>query len=235
MTTAALVIAEAKKHVGYAEGKNKDNMFGAWYGMNHVAWCAEFVSYCINHADGGALIKGAQSDKGFASCGAGIKFFKAKKAWFPVAQAKAGDLAFFDWDHDGSQDHVGLIVSVDAKKKTIHTIEGNTSDTNHSNGGVVMAKERNWSVIMGVGRPAYAVAAAPEKPAPSVAAPAPSKPASDAPAPSGKVYKVVAGDSYWSIAEKHPIKGLATSETVKILQKLNGNVALHPNDVIKIK
>jgi LysM repeat protein len=235
MTTAAAVIAEAKKHLDYVEGKNKDNMFGAWYGMNHVAWCAEFVSYCIAHAGGVALIKGAQSDKGFASCGAGIKFFKSKKAWFKVADAKPGDLCFFDWDHDGSQDHVGIVVSNDPKTKTLHTIEGNTSDTNHSNGGTVEAKVRNYSVIMGVGRPAYAVAAAPVVAPPRADAPVASKPVSVSPVTSGKVYKVVAGDSYWAIAEKHPIKGLATSETVKVLQKLNGNVALHPNDVIKIK
>lgn len=153
------LLAEAKKHLGYVEGANKDNIFGAWYGMNHTAWCAEFVSYCMNMSGAGALIAGAQSPKGFASCGYGIKFFKAKKAWFPVEQAKAGDLVFFDWDHDGTQDHVGIVVSNDPKTKTVKTIEGNTSDTNHSNGGCVQAKTRNYSVIMGVGRPAWPVAA----------------------------------------------------------------------------
>lgn len=159
MTTPALVIAEAKKHLGYVEGPKKDNIFGKWYGSNGTAWCAAFVSYCLNRAGGGDLIKGAQTAKGFNSCGSGIKFFKAKKAWFPVASAKPGDLCFFDWDHDGVQDHVGIVVSNDPKTKTIKTIEGNTSDTNHSNGGTVQAKTRNYGVIMGVGRPAYAVAA----------------------------------------------------------------------------
>lgn len=168
------LIAEAKKHLGYVEGKGKDNIFGKWYGMNGAPWCAMFVSYCLNKSGAGAAVAGAQSPKGFASCGAGIKFFKAKKAWFPVAQAKAGDIVFFDWEHDGEQDHVGIVVSNDPKTKTVKTIEGNTSDTNHSNGGTVQAKTRNYSVIMGVGRPAYAVvkpAAAPVAPA-APAAPA---------------------------------------------------------------
>lgn len=229
MTTAEQVIAEAKKHIGYVEGKNKDNIFGQWYGLNHTAWCAEFVSYCIAKAGGVSLIKGAQNDRGFASCGAGIKFFKAKKAWFKVEFAKPGDLCFFDWDHDGEQDHVGIVVSNDPKTKTLKTIEGNTSDTNHSNGGTVQAKTRNYSVIMGVGRPAYSDA-------PSKPAEAPSKPvAAPAPKPAGKTYTVKAGDSYWAIAEAHPVKGLATSETTKVLQKLNGNKPLHPGDVINIK
>lgn len=155
MTAQYEVIQEAKKHVGYAEGPNKDNIFGKWYGANHVAWCAEFVSYCVNKAGYGKLIAGAQTAKGFASCGYGIKFFKKHKAWHPVSEAIMGDLVFFDWDGDGSQDHVGIIVSNDPKTKTVKTIEGNTSDTNHSNGGTVQAKTRHYKNIMGVGRPAY--------------------------------------------------------------------------------
>jgi hypothetical protein len=164
MSAAGKVIVEARKHVGYVEGPKKDNIFGKWYGANHTAWCAMFVSYCINKAGYGNLIAGAQTKKGFASCGAGIKFFKAKKAWFPIAKAKQGDLAFFDWDHDGSQDHVGLVVSVDLKNKRVKTIEGNTSGASKSNGGVCKETWRSFSVIMGVGRPAYPADPAPVAP-----------------------------------------------------------------------
>lgn len=152
------VINEARKHVGYVEGPKKNNIFGAWYGANNSPWCACFVSYVLNHSGYGRLIGGAQTVKGFNSCGKGIAFFKSKKAWFKVEQAQPGDLAFFDWDHDGEQDHVGLVVQVDLKKKQIKTIEGNTSDTSHSNGGVVKEQWRNFSVIMGVGRPDYKTA-----------------------------------------------------------------------------
>lgn len=160
------LLAEAKKHIGYVEGANKDNIFGAWFGANHTAWCAEFVSYCFAHSGAGALIANAQTPKGFSSCGKGIAFFKAHKAWLPAVEAKAGDVVFFDWDHDGEQDHVGIVVSNDPKTKTMHTIEGNTSDTNHSNGGIVQAKVRNYGVIMGVGRPAWPVVK-PVAPAPA--------------------------------------------------------------------
>ena len=156
------VIKEARKHLGYTEGANKDNIFGKWYGANHTAWCAEFVSYCLNHAGLGDLIKGAQTDKGFASCGKGIEFFKKRNAWHPVQDAIIGDIAFFDWDHDGSQDHTGIVTGIDKAKKLVRTIEGNTSDTSHSNGGVVKESWRNFSVIMGVGRPAYPATPTPE-------------------------------------------------------------------------
>lgn len=176
MSAVKNVLEEAKKHVGYVEGPKKDNMFGKWYGSNGTAWCAAFVSYVLNKAGYGATIKGAQTAKGFNSCGAGIKFFKAKKAWFPVSEAKPGDLVFFDWDHDGEQDHVGIITFNDPAKKIVHTIEGNTSSASQSNGGTVQAKTRNYSVIMGVGRPAYPV----EKPK---AAPTPAVKTATAPAP----------------------------------------------------
>ena len=53
------------------------------------------------------------------------------------------------------------------------------------------------------------------------------KPAPKAAAKPGKVYKVKAGDSYWAIAEKHNMD-------FKALQKLNGNKALNPGDIVKL-
>ena len=153
--TSKNVIIEARKHVGYVEGPKKNNVFGEWYGANYSPWCAAFVSYVLNHAGHGDLIKGAQTAKGFNSCGKGIAFFKKHKAWFPVTEAIQGDIAFFDWDHDGEQDHTGIVVKIDLVKKRVLMIEGNTSDVSHSNGGVVKEQWRSFGVIMGVGRPDY--------------------------------------------------------------------------------
>jgi hypothetical protein len=52
--------------------------------------------------------------------------------------------------------------------------------------------------------------------------------------PHRAIYEVVAGDSYWAIAEKHPVAGKTTAVRVQELQKLNANKALHPGDTIKI-
>lgn len=194
MATAQDVINEAEKWAKQrykeAPANSNNSIFGAWYGANHQPWCAMFVSYCMNKAGAGKLIAGAQSKKGYASCGAGIRFFKKRHAYFAARDARPGDHAFFDWDHDGSQDHVGLVLKVDAKRKRILTIEGNTGAKNLSNGGMVAKQWRNMSVIMGVGRPAYDLAAAPAAPVAAPAAPAPApapvvapKPAPAAPAP----------------------------------------------------
>lgn len=39
---------------------------------------------------------------------------------------QAGDIIFFDWENDGSMDHVGIVESVG--KGTVNTIEGNSGD-----------------------------------------------------------------------------------------------------------
>jgi len=164
--TPEAFIAVAQFYVGTKEKPKGSNhtIFGAWYGVQ-TAWCAMFVSYCLNHSGNGKTINGAQSKKGFALCSKGIAWFKKKKAWFPVKQAKPGDVAFFDWNHDHNPDHTGLIVKVDLKKKRVLTIEGNTGPKDLSNGGMVSKQWRNMSVIIGVGRPAFpALVAAPVAP-----------------------------------------------------------------------
>jgi CHAP domain/Putative peptidoglycan binding domain len=153
---AFIAVAQFYADLKYTEKPKNSNhtLFGAWYGVQ-TAWCAMFVSYCLNHSGNGKTINGAQSKKGFALCSAGIRFFKKKNAWYPVIKAKPGDVAFFDWNHDHNPDHTGLIVKVDVKRKRVLTIEGNTGSKNLSNGGAVMKQWRSMSVIIGVGRPAY--------------------------------------------------------------------------------
>ena len=37
-----------------------------------------------------------------------------------------GDAIFFDWDGDGSADHVGLVIGTDGQR--VYTVEGNSGD-----------------------------------------------------------------------------------------------------------
>jgi hypothetical protein len=65
---------------------------------------------------------------------------------------------FFDWEGNGSPDHVGLVVSHDKTKKTLKTIEGNTSSGvrgSQSNGDGVYVRTRGYDVVYAVARPAY--------------------------------------------------------------------------------
>ena len=40
------VVATAKTQVGYVEGANNDNKYGAYFGMNNQPWCAFFILWC---------------------------------------------------------------------------------------------------------------------------------------------------------------------------------------------
>jgi len=169
---ALLAVAQFYADMKYSEKPKNSNhtIFGAWYGVQ-TAWCAMFVSYCLNHSGNGKTINGAQSKRGYALCSKGIAWFKRKKAWYPVIKAKPGDIVFFDWNHNHDPDHTGIVVRVDLKRKRVLTIEGNTGPKNLSNGGMVMKQWRNMSTIIGVGRPAFTASPVAPPVAPPVAEP----------------------------------------------------------------
>ncbi|MGY2120259.1 CHAP domain-containing protein [Nocardia gipuzkoensis] len=65
-----------------------------------------------------------------------------------IASAKEGDMIIFDWEGDGTPDHVGIVKSVDPNTGRITTIEGNSSDRLQSN-----SYDRNAGSLVGVVRP----------------------------------------------------------------------------------
>lgn len=229
---AFFAVAQFYADQKYTEKPKNSNhtIFGAWYGVQ-TAWCAMFVSYCLNHSGNGSAINGAQSKKGYALCSKGINWFKKKKAWYPVIKAQPGDIAFFDWNHNHDPDHTGIILKVDVKRKRVLTIEGNTGAKNLSNGGAVLKQWRNMSTIMGVGRPVFPgeTAAAPAAPAVAEPAPvaAPVVPATPVPAVVAPVVPVV--ESKPAVAPvaqklvKTPLEGFlkvgSKGEDVKYLQQ----------------
>ena len=84
----------------------------------------------------------------------GINWFKSHHRWQSRNyKPAAGDVIFFDWGGNGTQDHVGIVEKVD--NGYVYTIEGNTSTSNDANGGKVMRRTRTKSTIIGVGRPDY--------------------------------------------------------------------------------
>ena len=178
MATAKDVINEAVKHVGYSETGNNMSMFGKWFGMNGAAWCAMFVSYCMNKAGAGALIKGAQTAKGSAQVSAFVRHAQKHK-WAKIAPSKAttGDIVIFDFPGGYETDHVGFIRKP-SSKGFIHTIEGNTSGGagSQSNGGGVFKRDRSYGVVHSIWRPPYdapTVETTPEAPVSPVEAPKP--------------------------------------------------------------
>ena len=114
------IVAIAEDEVGNEGGKK----FWKWYGFEErVEWCAIFVSWCAEQC--GYL--DAEIMPKFSAVDDGAECFKEKKQWASNDYIpKAGDIVFFDWESDGTLDHVGIVKSID--DEYIYTIEGNSGD-----------------------------------------------------------------------------------------------------------
>lgn len=141
------LIEIAAKEIGTKEFPANSNRtkYGKWFGLDGVAWCGIFVSWC--YAQAGKMITCAGFSKGFAGCQTFFQYAKKNNWIVPKEAAQAGDIVLFDWNGDGRYDHTGLFVKhLDANY--FETIEGNTSLTNQSNGGEVMRRKRSYSVAI---------------------------------------------------------------------------------------
>ena len=105
-------------------GNEGGQKFWSWYGFDsHVAWCACFASWCGDQA---GLIESGKMPK-FSLCDDGIAWFQGKGKWKSRGYSPApGTLIFFDWNGDGTSDHVGIVEKTEGS--TVYTVEGNSSD-----------------------------------------------------------------------------------------------------------
>ena len=112
------IVDLAKRQVGNVGGQP----YWSWYGFNsRVEWCACFVSWCYGQM--------GLSEPRFAACQSqGIPWFTSHGQWGDRSYTNIapGDAIFFDWDGDGSADHVGLVVGTDGSR--VYTVEGNSGD-----------------------------------------------------------------------------------------------------------
>ena len=148
MADANALLSVARSQIGYAEGPNNNTKYGAWYGMNNVPWCAQFVSWCADQAGipTNIIPKHAYTPTGAA-------WFKARGQWF-TSNPKVGDLVYYRFPGMGRISHLGIVEAVHGSK-SITAIEGNTNAAGSRTGGRVMRKQRAGSIIAGFGRPAY--------------------------------------------------------------------------------
>lgn len=141
----SLIIQTATKEIGVCESPANSNntKYGKWFGLNGVAWCGIFVSWC--YAMSGKQLPKIGFLKGFAGCQTAVAYFKKNNCL--TTNPVAGDIVFFDWNNDGRYDHTGIFVK-HIDKNRFETIEGNTSLTNQSNGGQVMKRVRLYSTAI---------------------------------------------------------------------------------------
>lgn len=127
-------------------GNQGGQPYWSWYGFDsRVEWCACFVSWC---ADQCGYIESGLVPK-FAGCVDGANWFKSNGKWQNrTYEPKAGDIIFFDWEGNGTTDHVGIVEK--CENGTVYTVEGNSGDA---------CKQRQYAVgssnIYGYGIPAY--------------------------------------------------------------------------------
>lgn len=134
------VVDLALSQVGQVGGKP----YWSYYGFgSRVAWCACFVHWVMNTGGNGA--KYAQSSNN-AYCPTLASWFASAGRWAGggFTDIVAGDAIFFDWQGDGTTDHIGIVIGRD--DTYVYTVEGNSSDS-------VRVKQYaiNSSVIYGYG------------------------------------------------------------------------------------
>ena len=132
------IVSVAMGQIGNSGGQK----FWSWYGFDsRVEWCACFVSWC---ADQSGLIASGNVPK-FSLCRDGVSWFQGKNKWQSGGTTPtAGMIIFFDWDHDGNSDHVGIVEKCEGGR--VYTVEGNSSD---------QVRQRNYAMdyasILGYG------------------------------------------------------------------------------------
>ena len=126
----------AKQQVGNVGGYP----YWSWYGFNsRVEWCACFVCWCYNQA--------GVSEPKFAACQSqGVPWFQSRGQWGArgYENIAPGDAIFFDWDLDGSADHVGIVIGTDGSR--VYTVEGNSGDACK-----IKSYDLNYQCIKGYG------------------------------------------------------------------------------------
>ena len=158
MAKASEIMKLAKSYVGTKESPPYSNnvifnthYYGREVNGGNYAWCVVFVWDTFRMAGASDLF---YDGKKTAWVDAVRDWAKEKGLVVPKDQGRHGDLIIFDWNHNGSGDHIGL---VDAKNAdgSYQTCEGNTSSGSNSDGGEVQLRTRYPSEIMMIIRPQY--------------------------------------------------------------------------------
>jgi hypothetical protein len=159
MGTKSAMLRVAEKAIGYIEKATNNPVAKALTGAisrvlpSFDLWCGRFINWVSSLA--GVKIPNV------VGTAAGYSSFRSKKRLYQ--NPEPGDLVFFDFGRNKNiTDHVGLVSRI-VSKNVIRTIEGNTSGSNQTNGGMVAVKNRKFGpynpragiYTRGFGRPDY--------------------------------------------------------------------------------
>lgn len=152
-----LLLKIAQEEIGYVEGPLTDeSKYGEWFSHSRVAWCAEFLTWCVDQADqryGLNLMENIYPRYGGPSTGAPFFMQKGRfisdngklptneKQWLIGSDhylknneyiPYEGDyIWFYYYNRSVGTDHVAIIEGVSVEPDgsvTLHVIEGNNPD-----------------------------------------------------------------------------------------------------------
>ena len=207
------LITLAKTQIGVAEnppGSNSVIYNQQYYGSDvRQPWCVVFIWWLFNELGIGTNFCGGLKT---AYCPYVENFARNNGQWV-TSGYKPGDLVLYDWDGDGTADHIGLIIGVNGN--VLNTIEGNCSDC-------VSEMFRSTGSVRGAYRPAY-----PEHSASPKLQPEPEK---EEGLPGQ--YTVKKGDTLWGIAERM----LGSGDRYIQIMSANNMVSttIHPGEILVI-
>lgn len=159
MATANDIISKAKSYLGTKEVPANSNnvIFNTHYYGRAVSgqaypWCCAFVWDIFRMCGAGDLFYNGGKT---AYCPSIHQWGVKNKLTVPKSSGTAGDIVLFDFNNNGTADHIGFIECKNSDGSYL-TIEGNTAIGNNSNGGEVMRRTRYQSQIIAIIRPSYA-------------------------------------------------------------------------------
>lgn len=117
-----------------------------------AAWCDAFVSYIFYEAGNASLFCGGKKQ---TYCPTTIKLLAKELAQVPIYLAMPSDVIFFDWENNGTPNHIGF-VREHKDTASIYTTEGNTSNK-------VMNKTRPAKYVQAIYRPRFVPSKMPSK------------------------------------------------------------------------
>lgn len=157
-TSAEKLLSIARSQLGVKEhpaGSNcvlyNTEYYGRAVKSSAYPWCCVFVWWLFREAGASELFYGGKK----TAYAPTLQAYHRKNGQAVSGDYKPGDVIFFDFNGNGTPDHVGICEEWDGAYKYITTIDGNTGTDNEANGGAVMRRRRNVSVICGAYRPDY--------------------------------------------------------------------------------
>ena len=154
---ASDIINLAISYIGVRESPANSNnvqfntdFYGRQVSGGDFPWCCAFIWDLFRMLDASDLFLGGLKT---AWC-PNVEYYAKRHGQWVTENYQTGDCALFNFQGGTLAGHIGIAESVN-DDGMVNTIEGNTAVTCDDNGGEVMRRTRNTSVILGAYRPNY--------------------------------------------------------------------------------